>query len=382
MRLGRVFLIILLILVIGGGAIVYVYMNGSQGTTNADPTQMPATPTPRPMVKVVVVSQNVARGQQLSEEVVFLAEIDKETYDALPGLMTSLDEVIGTRVKFDIIAGTPLVKNMLADTSGLSPTGSDWALDIPMGYVAVSIPITRLSSVSFGPQRGDHVNVIVTLSFVDLDAAFQTKLPNGVASVIAPGPSGEDGPTTLTIAISPATGAVEGRAQPEIALEQTIYVVPSEEQRSRLVSQTLIENVIVLQMGTFPLKPLEEETPEPTPAPTEASQGGVVTNQPAATPTPVPEVVIERPDVVTLLVKPQDAVTLNYLMFSGAQLTLALRSPQDNTLALTEAVTLQYLLERYNIPIPVKLPYGVNPRVDDLELPELPNDLPTPVPNE
>lgn len=382
MRRGRLFLIILLILVIGGGAIGYVYLRGIQGNGSGQPTAIPATPTQRPMVKVVVVSQNVARGQQLTEEVVFLAEIDKETFDALPGLITSLDDVLDTRVKFDIVAGTPLVQSMLVDQSGLSPTGSDWALDVPPGYVAVSVPITRLSSVSFAPRRGDHVNVIVTMRFVDLDAAFQTILPNGVASVIAPGPTSTDGPNVMTITISPSNGAVEGRSQAEVTLEQTYYVVPSEEQRARLVSQTLIENVVVLQMGTFPLEPVEVKTPEPTPGATAEAQGGVVTNQPAGTPTPEPEVTVERPDVITLLVKPQDAVTLNYLLFAGAQLTLALRSPQDNTLALTEAVTLQYLLEHYNIPIPVKLPYGVNPRVDDLVLPTLPNDVPTPVPNQ
>jgi pilus assembly protein CpaB len=382
MRLGRVILIILLILVIGGGAIGYVYLQGNQSRGAVESTAVPPTPTVRAVEKVVVVSQNIARGQEITESVIFITEIDKSTYDALPGWLTSVEDVIGRRAKFDIIAGTPLVANMLADAGGLSPTGSDWALDIPQGFVAVSIPITRLSSVSFAPRRGDHVNVIVTLSFVDLDADFQTKLPNGVASVIAPGPQGEDGPNVLTITIAPVSDAVQGRTQPELQLEQTLYVVPSEEQRSRLVSQTLIENVIVLQMGTFPLEEEMEETPEPTPAPTAEQQGGVVTNQPAATPTPVPEVVVERPDVVTLLVKPQDAVTLNYLMYAGAQLTLALRSPLDSSVAQTDAVTLQYLLETYNIPIPVKLPYGVDPRVDDLILPTLPNDASTPIPSE
>ena len=143
-----------------------------------------------------------------------------------------------------------------------------------------------------------------------------------------------------------------------------------------MVSQTLIENVIVLQVGNFPLpeetEKVAQPTPEETPAtPTEEPLPGEVAPQP----TPV------LPDVITLMVSPQDAVTLNYLMYSGAQLTLALRSANDETIARTDAVTLQYLLERYNIPIPVKLPYGVQPRVDELAAPELPNDIqatPTP----
>jgi pilus assembly protein CpaB len=78
--------------------------------------------------------------------------------------------------------------------------------------------------------------------------------------------------------------------------------------------------------------------------------------------------------VITLIVSPQDAVTLNYLIYSGAQLTLALRNPNDAQADGTEAVTLSYLLDQYNIPIPVKLPYGSQPAVTALVPPVLSND--------
>ena len=87
------------------------------------------------------------------------------------------------------------------------------------------------------------------------------------------------------------------------------------------------------------------------------------------------------PEVITLIVAPQDAVTLNYLMFSGAKLTLALRSAGDDTRVDTEAATLDFLLKQYNIPVPVKLPYGMEPRKDDAQLPQLDSEItPTPVP--
>jgi pilus assembly protein CpaB len=72
-------------------------------------------------------------------------------------------------------------------------------------------------------------------------------------------------------------------------------------------------------------------------------------------------------------------VALNYLIYSGAQLSLALRGPKDTDTLPTEAVTLQFLLEQYNIPIPVKLPYATEPRLDEILPPELPNDA-TPTP--
>ena len=72
---------------------------------------------------------------------------------------------------------------------------------------------------------------------------------------------------------------------------------------------------------------------------------------------------------------PQDAVTLNYLVYAGSQLTLVLRPSGDDTRVQTEATTLDFLLTQYNIPVPVKLPYGMEPRVDDLLPPVLPNDV-------
>jgi pilus assembly protein CpaB len=69
-------------------------------------------------------------------------------------------------------------------------------------------------------------------------------------------------------------------------------------------------------------------------------------------------------------------VTLNFLIYSGAEITLALRSAGDDTQTLTDAVTLQYLMDVYRIPLPAKLPYGLEPRIDELESPVLENDKP------
>jgi len=65
-------------------------------------------------------------------------------------------------------------------------------------------------------------------------------------------------------------------------------------------------------------------------------------------------------------------------VYSGSQLTLALRPSGDDTRVQTEATTLDFLLTQYNIPVPVKLPYGMQPRVDNLLPPMLPNDVEAP----
>ena len=52
------------------------------------------------------------------------------------------------------------------------------------------------------------------------------------------------------------------------------YLLPSEAQRPRLVSQTLIQNVMVLQLGNFPTpyeRALAEMPVEPTPTPDPAA---------------------------------------------------------------------------------------------------------------
>ncbi len=370
MRRSRLFLLLALILVLGL-AVVYLFSQGvfSGGTPAAPAPTEPLPPTAVP-VKVVIVIQKVTRGTILVPEVLDQVEISEDLL--VPGMITNKDEALNRRAKFDLEAGTILMSNMLAASAAdLSAAGSDWALEIDGGMVAVSIPISRLSSVSYAPRRGDHVNVIATLNFVDLDTAFQSKLPNSVASVIASGVQNpQTGPDYLTAQIQGTTQ--EGRLQEDATLNSKIYVYPSEPQRARMVSQTLIENVKVLQVGDFPQPESEVKSTQAAPTPE-----GTPVAQPEVTATPTPVVL---PDVITLIVSPQDAVTLNYLIFSGAKLTLALRATNDQTTAKTEAVTLQYLLERYNIPIPVKLPFGLEPRVDVLTAPTLKNDLATPAP--
>jgi pilus assembly protein CpaB len=368
------FLIVALILVIALAVIVILRRGPNEG---GDLGQNEPTPTEVvPQVSVVIVTQKIARGAVLSEEVVSEVQVPESLL--VPGYITDKTQILGKRAKFDLDSGVILSTSMLTDSANeLSKTGSDWALQIPSGMVAVSIPITRLSSVSYAPQRGDHVNVIVTMNFIDLDMDFQTALPNNIASIIAPGQQTQDGPTYLTAQVSPSSGALEGRGQEDGNLETTFYIVPSETQRPRLVSQTLIENVIVLQVGNFPLPENQQaQSAEPTAEVTPA--------EPTAEPVPGQVVAEEKtvlPDVMTLMVTPQDAVTLNYLIYSGAKLTMALRSANDDTIARTDAVTLEYLLTRYNIPVPVKLPYGVQPRIDELVAPVLPNDvIATPTP--
>lgn len=375
MRRGRIFFYLAFIIILGLVAVVVVWQRYLNPAVTSAP-QAPA-PTPVDIVNVIVVTQKVPRGTVLDGNVLGLVPIQRDLF--IQGMFTNVNEVDGKLAKFDLDAGIPLTSGMLADNAEqLSGTGSVAALSIPRGMVAVSIPISRLSSVSYAPQPGDHVNVIVTMLFVDMDTDFQTVLPNQAGAVIAPGVAGETGPNYLTAQVSGGGGAeggggtAVGKAEVIPSLGQSVYVVPSEKQRPRMVSQNLLQDAVVLKVGNFPVTAAQQPTPTQQP---EANQ------QTTAQGEPTPQPSVQAPDIITLIVNPQDAITLNYLMYSGAQLTLALRSAEDETRVQTEAVTLQFLLDQYNIPVPVKLPYGTEPRIDQIVPPVLQNDLvPTPVP--
>ena len=64
---------------------------------------------------------------------------------------------------------------------------------------------------------------------------------------------------------------------------------------------------------------------------------------------------------MTLIVTPQDALVLKFSEESGASMDMVLRSAKDyyKGLVTTEAVTLQYMFDRFGIEVPPKLPYGV-----------------------
>jgi Flp pilus assembly protein CpaB len=399
MRIGRIFLFIAIILILGLAAVAIVYFQFLQPV----PDEQVSEPVPTPVtdtVEVVVVAQQVPRGSMLNETVLGYIAIPREML--IEGYFTDMAQAVGRQARLDLDANMLLTSSMVVDSADqLSTTGSLAALSIPRGLVAVSVPINKLTSVSYAPRPGDHVNVIATMLLVDLDSDYQSITPNRNAAVLGAGPgvvvgaeTSEDISVDANTDISKVTAqnigagptSVIGRTIIDPLLEQTLYAIPSERQRPRLVSQTLLQDAIVLGVGDFPLSDEEEEVAQPTPLPPppeESEENGEETYQYEDQ---YADVQIEKPepklpDLITLVVTPQDAVTINYLVYSGSQLTLALRSSGDDTRVQTEATTLDFLLNQYNIPVPVRLPYGMEPRVDELLPPELINDVqPTPEP--
>jgi Flp pilus assembly protein CpaB len=352
-RNGRIFILLALVLIILLAAGLFLFRD----LFFPPPPQVieaPAEPAPVvELVEIVVLAQPVARDTILREEM--LASVPYPQSEMIAGMFfTDKSAVLEKHTRYDLGQGTPLTPALLSEKA----LGSEAAVQIPRGMVAVSIPINRNTSVAFGLKPGDHVNIIGSILLTDLDANFQSRLPNLTAQVIAPGPGGTEGPTTMTISIQPS-GSQQGRAELDTTLNSAVYVLPSETQRPRLVSHTLMQDVVVLWVGEFPIEGALQPVPTPTPVPDP--------EQPQAAP-----VEPTKPSIITLIVTPQDAVTLNYLMLSKAYISLALRNMNDMDKYPTEAVTLQFLLQQYGIQIPAKVPYGIEPRLDELPVSPLP----------
>jgi pilus assembly protein CpaB len=231
---------------------------------------------------------------------------------------------------------------------------------------AMSVPIDRLSVSGYAINDGAHVNVNACLLFVDVDPSFQTILPNLTAVLTGTGLGSVQGATgtgfsveglpILSLGVAGA-GSPQGRLELDPSVQQPYYLVPSEAQRPRMVCQTLLQDVTVMKLGNFPLVPTESAS-----ADTPATDPNAQQAQPVA------------PDIITLIVSPQDSITLSYLIYTNAKLTMTLRNPTDQSRLATEASTLQFLLSQYNIPVPAKLPYAMQPAITTLVSPVLPND--------
>jgi pilus assembly protein CpaB len=313
-------------------------------------------------LNVIIAAQDLNRGQMIPTEAlsVFPWPTTIVPTSAFNGNdPTQVAQVVGSRARYHIVRGEPIFASLIVQSlQQLSPHGSDAAAQIPAGSVAISIPYDKRHGVALGVRDGDHVTVIVTWSIIDLDQEFQSALPNLTTTILPAGTGSPDG--TIPAGgnypvVVPAAGGPLGRAEADGATGLDFYLVPSELPRPRLVTQNIIQDALVLHVGDFGAT-VFPTAPPPTPT------VGPNTPEPAVPPpteTPVP------PEIITLVVSPQDALVLNYISRlmekypASVQVTLALRSADGVPPTDTESVTLQYMFERFNISLPAKLPYGL-----------------------
>lgn len=287
--------------------------------TAAVATEAPPVPTR----KVLIAVQDIPGCTEIPRDAVAEWEISEK--DIPDDVILTKDQILGPGMHpiamETILRGQPIASSMLSSREEIMRQGLDSACLVPKGKVAVAFPVTELSSVAYALQPGDRVDVLVSVSFVDLDAKYQLKLP-----VVLTG--GED--------------CLAG-------------CQPSGDQRERPITQLTVQNAEVLMIGPWgagvPFPP-EQLPVEATPVPGEGEGPPQVT-------TPSGQ---KTYNVVILVVSPQDALVLKWARENRALIDLALRSGAaggDQDLFSTEPVTLEYMVRRFGMAPPPKLEYGL-----------------------
>ena len=360
--LALVFILVALALL---SVLIVVYLSQGGDTDTVEPTPVTeavdAGGTPIPvvvtvapeqlqLVEVVISIQTVPRGWQMTEaelatETRLASEVDTNIY-------TRVEDVVGLFARTDIFQGQTLTKDVLvADPRVLGREEYGPSSLIPPGFEAMAIPMDRLSSVAYGLEPGDTIDVMFSLVFAELDEEFQTLLPNAAAFILfdttaTDGAEGEDtGQGVRTVFIIDPYGRFEALSNGDLA-----HVAPSGDQQPVPVS-FIIQNAKVIQVG-------EWKPPQPPAPPTATPDPAVATPTPEgleATITPTPEV----PAVLVIALPPQQLLLLKYAIEHDANVDYALRGINDGQLYQVTNVELGYLLERFNIEVPPNFNYTI-----------------------
>ncbi len=385
-------LLILAVLIVIG---VYSFLNrrGDQTSTPTPAPQVsngeeggepgsgePGLPPPTPAapainyVDVVVARAPIPVGTRLTAELVEIAKRPETNIAVLAGVtFPEIDLVAGQIARTDISEGQEILSPMLAvNATELTALGSDLSLYVDEGRVAVAFPIDSFSGLAYALRPGDRVDVMMSLSLVEIDPEFRSALPNVTQRV--------DQAALLegrAFLFEPTT---QGRLEliPTINLVAEIAPGGGQEgtQRARQVTQLTIQQAEVVWVGTWNNQGTIPDLTPPGPAPTPAAEGESVAVA-AAADTTMQRLEL-KPDVVILSMPAQDALALKLAQETGINIDLALRAQGDNTFFSTTSVSLPERVELGGLTIPESGEYDLEDRFDEAPVPFL---SPVPPPN-
>ncbi|MCA9997768.1 MAG: hypothetical protein KDE56_18545 [Anaerolineales bacterium] len=381
----RTFILLILVLIVGTFAALLIIANnrntsvlsvlrpGSQVAT-AEPTKTAeegisepiATATPAIQYKNVVVAKtDLPIGTTLTLDLLAVEQRPDSNIAFQGGYeVEAPEELVGEIVKVAVRRGQEILRPMLAlNPTDLPSLGSDLALYVDQGRVAVAMPINRYSGAAFAMRPGDLVDVLMTLDLVQLDEEFQTELPNQTQRI------DETALSTGLPFLLPA--ATEGRLEfvDELGIVGEIApVLPI--QIPRQVTQLTVQQAQVLWVGTW-----NNKRPLPAAAPQTDALGQAIA-QP--TPDPVPQRSEDNPDLVILSMTAQEALAIKWALERGVRVDLALRSPGDTNVFVTNSVSLPQLVDQGRVTVPEAIGFDAAPRANEVDPPSVPIDPPTP----
>jgi Flp pilus assembly protein CpaB len=340
-----------------------------QGDGDSGP---PPTPTPEVrFVPVVAAVVDMKVGERISEELVRIENRPDDNVAVVAGVTFDDTElVVGQILKTNVSAGQEIIRPMLAlNPTDLVTLGSDLALYIDQGRVTVAVPIDRYSGAAFAMRPGDFVDVLMSLKVVQLDPEFQTARPNVWIRVFEPGLL--QGTEFLFGQTS------EGRLEfiPELGTPGVVGPQLGDKQIPRRITQLTIQQAEVIWVGSWndPANALQPSFPADAVLTVDETQ---VQDPDAPVPQPTPVLVQVNPDIAILSMTVQDALALKFAFETGVEIHLALRSQGDNSVFITTSVSLPQLVEQGVLTIPEPSEFGLEPRLDLVPTPGVP-DIPS-----
>lgn len=309
-------------------------------------------PDPEPdlrFVSVVVAEVDIPAGSVLKAELLS-TELRPETNVAVRAGYVFSDpaELEGRIVGTAINRGQEVLEAMLAlNPTDLTGIGTDLALYVERGEVAVAFPIDRYSGIAYAIRPGDRIDVMMTAQFVEVDEEFQSILPNIVQEVnqdaLANGESFLFDPVPF------------GRLELIPLLNQVAVIGPGSPVRVlRPVTQLTVQQAEVLWVGTW----RDGEGSELVSAERIRYEA--------------------QPDMVILGVTLQDAMFMKWALEVGLDIDLALRSQGDETVFITTSVSLPQIVEQTGVTVPDQSNLRLQPSIfsDQIEVPSLPAEPP------
>ncbi|WP_322487086.1 Flp pilus assembly protein CpaB [Chloroflexus sp.] len=342
MRRGALlFLLIGLIVIIGGLASFLLLRGGAGQTTTSTTPELPPTPTIVPLVRVVQARVDLDANTLLNDPALLdVVEVPITEFDE-KNEFSNINDVLGKLLINPVVAGQSIRRDNVRD-AGLAqrmPTAEPGQAQVK----AYPISVDSLSGVADQVAVNDFVDVIATFSVDRLIVR-----PTAVQS-------------------SPLTNDQFASGY-EYVGEQTFFT-----------TKTIIQRAQVLQILRPPPEavPTEEgaaNQPPTSSGPPPVDASGQPINQPVSSaPSTSTNYLTEGSWVLVLALTDQEIELLEFALQSSARIVLALRSADDSDIEETIGVTIDYMVREFGLPLPGPL----QPRVYSTDEVFVPAPTPT-----
>ncbi len=308
-------------------------------------TPLPTIAPEEAMVEVVVSLQTVPRGWQMTE-----AELTTDmrlASEVGSGMIVRVEDAVGLYARQDIYQGETLTTDTLVrDPTLIGIENFGPSSLVPQGWVALAVPMDRLSSVAYGLAPGDTIDIMLTFTLSAIDEQFQTLLSNSATFYLEETVGeGEGEEARPTIFIVDPYGRFETLPTNDVA-----HVGPSENTERPTAVSVILQNARVVNVGAYQPRP-----PALPPTPTPLPDAPTPTPDPNAVPTPTPA----PPDVLLIALPPQQQLFMDYALEVNGDIDFALRGVNDGQLYSVQNVDFNYLLQQFNIAVPPNTTYTI-----------------------